>query len=266
MTGQDYVLDVTFTKIKHNYKLFNMTITHLITAVRDLCDSDSTSMPMAAVTDAAVIWLNESYKQVIGWIINSDGTWQWDDTNQTDEPRGKGTLVEAQVDYTFSSDYLQIEAMDVLGLDAQWKRLKPYDQSEVGMSPEEYFGTDSSGNILTGLPEYYDLFSDDSFRIYPAPSATYCTLASGLRVWFKRNPVTFIAAEISTGTKEPGFSLNHKILAYMTALPYCMKYKKDRIPLYEKKVMDMKQEIINHYSKREREKRKQITLNSTPWR
>jgi hypothetical protein len=138
------------------------------------------------------------------------------------------------------------------------------------MTPEEYFGTTTVGLILTGFPEYYDLFADDSFRLYPAPSATYCTLASGYRVWFKRTSSAFLETTPGTPdntTKTPGFaSPFHIILAYMNAIPYCMSYKKDRVVLYEKKVMDLKTEIINHYSKREKEKRKQITLNSTPFR
>ena len=243
--------------------VFNDTSTKLgiCQEIDALCDSDTTSYPVAEKTRR----VNSGMEQVVGWIINADGTWQFDDSNFTDEPRGKGTLVSGQVDYTFASDYLQIEAMDVLGLDAQWKRLKPLDHKELnGQSPEEYFGTDSTGAILTGLPEYYDLFSDDSFRIYPAPSATYCTLTNGLRVWFKRTASLFTASDT---TKVPGFaSPYHIILAYMASVPYCMTYHKDRVALYEKKIDDMKKEIINHYSKREKEKRKQITFNSTPWR
>lgn len=226
-----------------------------------LCDTGTTSYPVADKTRR----VNAGLEQVIGWIINADGTWQFDDSNYTDEPRGKGTLVEGQVDYTFASDYLQVEAMDVLDLNNAWVHLKPLDHSELnGQSPEEYFGTTSTGAILTGLPQYYDLFTDDSFRLYPAPSATYCTLTNGLRVWFKRTAHLFEATDT---TETPGFaSPYHVILAYMAALPYCMTYKKDRIALYEKKIMDLKNEIINHYAKREKEKRKQITINSTMWR
>jgi hypothetical protein len=42
-----------------------------------------------------------------------------------------------------------------------------------------------------------------------------------------------------------------------------MTYKKDRVPLYEKKVMDLKEELIELYSQREKDIRKQITFK---WR
>lgn len=244
-----------------------MNISHLIIKLRDLCDADSTSLPVSALTDIGTIDINESLKQVVNWILLADGTWQFDDLNHTDQPRGKGTLVEGQEVYTFASAYLQIEAIDVMDLNSHYIRLKPLDHSELGdQSPDEYFGLDSDGTPKTGMPEYYDLFTDDSFRLYPSPGAAYCTLASGLRVWFKRAPATFTAAQIITGTKEPGFAVCHEILAYMAAIPFCMKYHKDRVGLYQAEVLRMKDEIIRHYSHRERQKRKQITFQSTPFR
>jgi len=226
-----------------------------------LCDSDTTSYPVADKTRR----VNDSLEQVVGWIINADGTWQFDDSNQTDQPRGKGTLVEGQEAYTFASDYLQIEAMDVLDLNSHYIRLKPLDQSELGgLSPDEYFGLESGGTPKLGFPKYYDLFTDDSFRLYPTPSATYCTLTNGLRVWFKRTAHLFTAADT---TAVPGFaSPYHIILCYMAALPYVLTYKKDRVPLFEAKIQQLKKEIIEHYSHREREKKKIITFKSRPFR
>jgi len=244
-----------------------MNIVDLNTESRLLCDANTTSYTAADLLRR----INAAYEQVVGWILNADGTWQWDDTNQSDQPRGKGTLVEGQEAYTFASDYLQIEAMDVLDLNNYYIRLKPIDHSELGgLSPDEYFGLESDGSPKKGFPQYYDLFTDDSFRLYPSPSATYCTLASGFRVWFKRKPAPFLETVPGTPdslTKEPGFaSPYHVVLSYMAAIPYCMTYKPSRVGFYEKKVMDLKDEIIKHYSRREREKRKKITFNSTPWR
>ncbi len=236
--------------------------------MRDLCDADATSYPATLLTDIGTMRINESFKTVINWILLADGTWQFDDFNQLDQPRGKGTLTEGQEPYSFASRYLQIEAIDILDKDGiTYRRLKPLDHSELnGLSPDEYFGLESDGNPKKGMPEYYDLFTDDSFRLYPAPSATYCTLTNGLRVWFKRAPVTFTATQISDGTKEPGFAVNHIILAYMAAIPYCMKYHRDRVVNYERKIMELKNEIILHYSYREKNKRKQITFKQRAYK
>ena len=238
-----------------------MTITYLITATRDLCDADSTSMPMAALTDAAVIWLNESYKRVVAWLINADGTAQFDDTNYTDFPIGTYTMVASQAKYSFNDKFLQLVNVQAKDINGDWVMLKPIDQSEYNGVLEEDFETD-------GMPEYYDKLSGDTIKLYPAPSATYATLTLGLRIYFKRTASTFTAAEITAGTKEPGFAINHEILAYMTSLPYCEKYHKDRVALYQAKIGDldpdrptgMKAELINHYSKYEKDKRKQITF------
>ena len=101
---------------------------------------------------------------------------------------------------------------------------------------------------------HYDLFTDDSFRLYPAPTSGSVTLTAGLRVTFKRTADLFTSAQVTTGTKTPGFaSPYHIILSYMAAIPYCQSYKPNRVPLFEKKVLELKDEIIKHYSHRQKD-------------
>ncbi len=239
--------------------------------VDELCDSTDTSYPRVSKTRRA----NSAYKKVVNWLINTDGFWEFDDTNKTDHPRGKGTLVEGQEDYTFASDYLQISEIDILDKDGiTYRRIRPLDHMELGdQSPDEYFGLETNGSPKKGLPEYFDLVSDDSFRLYPAPSATYCTLANGIRIWFKRNPTAFTVASGTTAdTTEPGFAVHHEILAYMIAVPYCMSYKKDRVALYEKVIGDttpptgLKKAIIDHYASRDKSRRNIITFEDINYR
>ena len=57
-----------------------MNIANINTEIRDLTDSNSTSL-----TDATLLRrVNTAYETVISWIITADGTWQFDDTNFTD--------------------------------------------------------------------------------------------------------------------------------------------------------------------------------------
>ena len=232
----------------------------LNTLIDDLCDSTDTSFPVAK----KVLQINAFYEELVGKIINSDGTWQYDDTNFTDHPRGKGTLVEGQEDYSFSSEYLQIEAVEVLDTNNQYVRLKVLDHQELGgLSPQEYFGVDSSGNPIKNLPEYFDQ-QGDTIRLYPAPAAANVTLTNGIRVWFKRAPDLFTTSDT---TQEPGLpSSYHSILAYGAALPYCMKYKKDRIPSYQAKVKEMTEGLLEHYAHREKAKIKRIIGQSISYR
>lgn len=238
-----------------------MIISDINQEIRDLCDADATSLTNATLLRR----VNTAYETVVGWIITSDGTWEFDDTNYSTHPRGTGTLVEGQEDYSFASEYLDIEAVEILdvGSPAKYIRIKPLDHEQLGgLSPEEYFGLTSAGNPATGFPEWYDK-NGDTIRFYRAPAAAYVTLASGLRVWFKRTADLFTSAQVTTGTKEPGFaSPFHVILAYMAAIPYCMAYKKDRVALYKNEVEQMKKDLIKFYGHREADTRKIMTMKS----
>src|SRR3990167_7809510 len=217
-----------------------------------LCDTDDTSYPRLDKTSR----VNNSLEELAGDIINEDGTWQYDDTDYTDHPRGKGTLVEGQEDYSFTSEYLQIEAVEVLNTNTQYIRLLPLDHRELGnLSPQEYFGVDSSGNPVKSMPEYFDI-QGDTIRLYPAPAAANVTLANGLRVWFKRTAKLFTAVSTTAAdSTEPGLpSTHHILLAYMAALPYCAIYKKDRVGFLMKKIIDMKETLLEHFAHREKSK------------
>ena len=235
-----------------------------------LCDSTDTSYPRLDKTSE----INQSYEKVVSWIINADGTWQFDDSNKTDLPRATFNLTEGQEPYTFASDYLQIEHMDVRkSATDPWIRLIPLDRQELGdLTTEEYFGVDSSGNPSKGIPTHFDMITDDSFRLYPAPAAADMTLASGARVTFKRSPTAFTATSATTDDSTvPGFVASfHEILAYMASIPYCIKYHPDRVGAYLQIIGDfpqptgMKKGLLEHYSYREKAKRHIISPRLTP--
>lgn len=240
-----------------------------------LCDSDDTSYPRLDKTAR----VNQNFEELIGEIISADGTWQWEDTNQTDLPIGKGTLVEGQQNYSFTSEYLDIVQLEILNKDGtRYFKIHPIDESELGgVSAEEYFGTDSSGNPIKGTPSHYDKIGD-TIRLYPAPAAASVTLTNGLRVTFKRTGVLFTAVSTTaTDSTEPGLpSPYHVILSYMSAIPYCMSYKKDRVSEYERKVGStdprspyyggMKLALMKFYGRREKDKRKKMSMSSIKFR
>lgn len=221
---------------------------------RDLCDATTTSYIAANLLRR----INEAYERVIGWILEADGTWQYDDTNYTDLPIGTQTLVESQNAYSFSNKFLEIDEVQILDKNGDWAIIKPVDQKEYSDDTplDEAFATD-------GIPECYDKIADDTIMLYPAPDdGTAVTLASGLKIKFKRTASVFSYSDIDTGTKVPGFpSPYHAILAYMAAIPYCMTYKKDRVVMYQNEVERLKKGIIESYSRREQDKRKQMTMS-----
>jgi len=217
-----------------------------------LCDSDSTSYAL----EDKVRRINYALEELVGKIINADGVWQWDDTNHTTQPEGKGTLVEGQERYSFASEYLDVREVSVLDTNDQWRRLKQLDPEDLnGMTPTEYFGgTETTAN--TGMPQYYDIVGD-TVRLYPAPTSSSVTLASGLLIQFHRTVDLFTTSDT---TQEPGIpSPYHVLLAYMASIPYCMSYKKDRVALYQRKVEEMTDNLIKHYSNRNKDRRKIMT-------
>jgi len=215
-----------------------------------LCDADLASMPLAVVTRR----FNLALEELVGEIINADGTWQWDDTNQTDLPIGTQTLVASQAVYSFNDKFLQIERVKIKDVSGNWHILHPVDEIDLGGTAIEEYFTD------TGLPTYYDKVGDDTIKLYPAPTATDCTLINGLKIHFKRTAHLF-AVDDETAT--PGLpSTHHKILCYMAAIPYCMSYKPQRVALYEKKVDEMKKTLLKFYAHREGDVRNIITNKS----
>lgn len=232
----------------------------LNTLIDDLCDSDDTSFPVAK----KVMHINRAYEKLVGEIINADGTWQYDDTNFTDQPRGTGTLVEGQQDYSFASEYLQIEMIEVKLANGSWFKLKPIDHSELGdQSPDEYWGVDSSGNPTKGHTEFFDQ-QGDTLRLYPAPAAASLTLSAGIRIWFKRKPDLFTTSDT---TQEPGLpSSYHHLLSYMASIPYCIKYHRDRVAPYMRIINKDTEGLLNHYAHREKSKVKKITGSSISFR
>lgn len=231
----------------------------IVSEIDSLCDSDSTAYPIEAKTRR----VNAGLEELVGKIVNADGNWQYDDTNYTDAPRGTGNLIEGQEAYTFASEYLEIEQIDVLDVQGYWRRLKQLDPQELGgMSPEQYFGSTSS-TAKKGLPLYYDI-QGDSVRLYPAPTSTAVTLTSGLRVMFKRTAQLFATTDT---TKEPGLpSPYHILLAYHAAIPYCMAYKKDRVVLYQQKWIDGSAEVVKFFGRRNKDGNRNLKNKQTPYR
>ena len=238
------------------------SIAEINSEARDLCDANSTSYPDAILLRRT----NQAYEQVVSWILQADGMWQWDDDNFTTNPVGTVTLISGQHEYTFTDKFLDILEIDILDLGGVFKRIEPFDAAEVGMSFEEYFGVDT-GEPPNGFPEYYDKVGN-SIYLDKNPTATNVTLAAGMKVKFKRTADIYISEQVTTGTKVPGFaSPYHYILSYMMAIPYCVAYKKDRVAAYMAIVGDtypkptgMKRDLLKHYENREKDSKHRMSM------
>jgi hypothetical protein len=216
------------------------------------------------LTDATLLRrINASYEDIVVKILKADGTWQFDDLNYTTNPVGVGDLTTGVNTYTFSDKFLDLEEIDILDANGYFIRLKPIDPSELnGLSFEEYFNITYNGTSYTaqsGMPSFYDK-QGATIKFNSAPTAAYCTLTKGLRARFKRTADLFTSVQVSAGTKEPGFAINHIVLAYKMALPYAISYKKDRVNAIINEITRLEKEIIDHYSGREKDASKIMTF------
>jgi len=232
-----------------------MNIADINLEIDSLCDTNTTSYPLATKLRR----VNASLEQKVGLLISNDGAWEFDDTNFTDFPRGKGDLVAGQKDYTFDDTHLAIERVKCLDENGDAYFLKPIDKRDYNTPLDEYYSVD-------GSPEVYDK-DGKSILIYPGPAAANVTTTNGIQVDFRRTADVFTSAQVTTGTKVPGFaSPYHMVLVYEAAIPYCMTYKKDRVALYEKKAAELTEGLLKFYSKREKDIRDIITTKGISFR
>lgn len=170
--------------------------------------------------------VNIANKMVASALMKVDKHWKFDDYNNTDFPRGAATLVAGLRDYTLPAATTSGNAATLLGvtkiavLDTnstpQERVLRLTDRSESDLN---------NMYSVNGFPEVYRLVGN-SVKMWPAPSATYCTLASGLIVYFQRTPKPFDTT--TTDAVEPGFmATRHISLSYFASYLYLIPKQKD---------------------------------------
>lgn len=160
-----------------------------------------------------VILANNALERVVSIINQSDGRWEFDDSNQTDLPIATATITTSQQDYTMDVTQLNVERVEVKDTQGKWQKLIPIDQADIyDQSITDFM----SGG---GVPVYYDKIGVSIF-LYPTPNYTQ---ASSLKVYFSRPPVSILASDISSTSTSPGFNkLYHDLIAYWVAYDYAM--------------------------------------------
>lgn len=200
-----------------------------------------------------LIDINVAENRVISLINRSDSKWQWDDTNNTDLPIATAALVSGQQDYTLATSFLSIDRVDIMDTSGNWTRLQPIDQHEVriqGLST--YLKT-------PGLPIQYDKLGASVF-LYP-PS-NYSQNAS-LKIFFSRGPNEFTSADVSTGTKQPGFnSLFHDLIPLWVSYDYWLVNDQSLCAGYLGEIQRKEQEIIDFYGLRSRDERPRLSVST----
>ena len=242
-----------------------MNISQINTLARRLSESDTASYSDANL----LVDVNNAYEEIVGELIieSAGGNWHFGDSNFTSLPTGLFTLVNSQAEYQLTGNgttgintttpLLNFLGASVKDEDGNWNVLKPitlWELLENGIDPVEYFKTD-------GRPQYYEK-REDFLVLYPAPdNGVSVTLVSGLKVFFQRTASVFTSAEVTTGTKIPGFaSPYHPLLAYKAALVQCSMYKSERVPILMSEINRMKNDLLLFYAYKEQDMRKVMTM------
>jgi hypothetical protein len=210
-----------------------------------ISESDTTTYPIVTFTRNANKWLGTANQ----WIWDASGEWEYDDSNYTDFAIAVGTLVAGQNDYSLPSTCQKVDGISVKDSDGDWVKLTPKSKEEFDADPAEY-------NSTNGLPQYYDLVGN-SYFLYPAPSATECTLASGLKVFFSRDLDKFT---ITDTTQEPGFVSDfHEIISKGAAIEWATAHMPERVASLYQVISRIKSDMQNFYGSRSRETKTKFT-------
>ena len=226
-----------------------MTIADINIKARNLVDADTISWTAANL----LIDINIAYENTVAEILKNDRTWEFDDANYTTAPILTTNLVNAQNDYSFSTAFLNVLKVHILDAGGNWFELKQLDLTKINTPLEELYP-------VNGLPEYYDL-RYGSIWLYPAPATASVTITSGLRIYAQRNADNFTSAQVTTGTKVPGFAIHHEILAFLAAKDFAMAYRKDRVPYLMAESDRMLKKILEFYQTREKGEPKNLSMS-----
>lgn len=218
-----------------------MNIADIEILARDLVDATTTSYP------AAKLLINENiaYEEIVADLIARDRRLLFGDSNESALPAGTQDLVDDQRAYKDDSTLLTYDGVQIKDIDGNWYSLRPVNLKDIGPI-EEYQKT-------KGKPTEYAK-KGGFLLLFPSPDLTLVTETAGLKQLFQITADIFTSAEVTAGTKEPGFaSPYHPLIAYKAALPYAMKYKKDRVAMINNEIMKFEKKMDNFYNSRERD-------------
>ncbi len=227
-----------------------MTFSEIIAEARRLSKANSNSYSLADIVTSA----NKAVNHVVALIRDSEGRWQWDDSNNSDFPISTTALVANQQDYSLGSTQYRIERLEVKDENGDWTLLTPIDQADVNnQSLSEFYST-------AGTPRYYDKIGNSLF-LYPAPSYSQ---AASLKLYHERGPSYFTVSDTS---KEPGFNpLFHSIIPMWCAYDQMfIKRSPDTKDLREE-IERWEQKLVDYYSLRNRDEHCRLTTRQGSFR
>lgn len=222
------------------------------TGICELIDANvgtnTTSYPVAEKTRD----INLALDKVFALIFQVGGTWQFDDSNQTDYPIITTNIVSGQRDYPFSTDsagniILEIYRVFATNSAGVSYEIFPVDV-EQGQAPKSY--TDNLN--VGGQPITYDKLANGIF-LDPIPNYNY---TNGLKLYINREASYFTSSDT---TKKPGFAgLFHEYLAIRPSYFYAARKGMQTAAVFQEQMLRMEADIQDYYKGREKDTQKII--------
>lgn len=208
----------------------------------------SSSYPLALKTRD----INLALDDYMLLAIESSGTWQVDDTNQTDYPIITTNVVANQQDYSFTVDETGNQILDIYRVECKdnngnWQLILPYDENdeETALSAQA---------TTTGIPTRYSKTANGIFLDkIPSYNST-----NGLKIYFARTSTYFTTSDT---TKKPGIpNMFHRYLAYKPAYWYWLPKDSQRATLFKSEVDALELAIKNYHSTRTRDEKPRLRV------
>jgi len=211
-----------------------LNFSNIIADVHFLCGTTSASFPLADITRN----VNIEYDNVARLIWESDNTWNFDDSNNTDLPIAFRTVANASATYLIPTTALRVEQVEIKDGGGNWQKLRPITYGDLSISPEEYL----TGG---GTPIYY-LLDGTQISLYPAPRTGDVTMSSGMAVRLSQNVTQF---PTSATTTEPGYARPfHRLLSYGSSLDFIQDNQQRQFLLAQKARLE--NGLVKFYQKR----------------
>lgn len=235
-----------------------MNIADIDARISFLTKTNTASFPAAD----RLIGVNKAANRAHSIALQADGRWQVDDDNQTDEAIATTALVASQQDYSITTAHLKILRVEIkLNGATYFTKLDPVDVQDVSYGIDG--ATTGVDNVTTGVPQWYDILGRSVF-LYPIPNYSQ---AASLKVYYQRGPAEFTSAEVTTGTKQPGFSsLHHDLIPLWVAYDYAVANGLPQAAGWIQEIMRLEEDLKAFYGKRDKDDPARLTMRAINFR
>lgn len=200
------------------------------------------------------------------WDIIFDVAYGWDpdDINHTDYPIQFFNLVSGQREYSFTTDedgnlITDIVKLAIKDSSGYFREIPTVDQ-QTRQGGNNDVSSFIDGQNTTGTPTRYDKTATGIF-LDPIPSYNS---TNGAKIFIRREGSYFTAADVTTGTKKPGFAgLYHEYCVVEPCYQHALSNTLSKTELFKREVLELEQAIRTHYGRRGADMLKRLQIDNS---